>query len=208
MNLKDENYTAEVSAINNAIANMKRQSTTATKATYMKIREYGGPVAVQTSFAKALDSLQRTTVAITSNLSKLAVTTTRTIRSSIAQYSKAISEDINVNKQNLVATALAQTTPIFGYFVAKFMETDVFRKLREKVSDMFSGLASKAKEFVFKKREPPKAEKTISIPKPQAKEIPKLQKGGLVEKSGLVRVHAGEVVAPCLLYTSPSPRDS
>ena len=107
-------------------------------------------------------------------------------KDAIGQYGKAISEDISYNKQSIVATALSRTTPLFGYFAAKFMETDVFQSAKERmkasIGQAFSGVGKTISGFVKGKE--------------KAEPIPKMQSGGYVEKGGMVEVHAGEIVAP------------
>jgi len=109
-------------------------------------------------------------------------------KDAIGQYGKAISEDISINKQSIVATALSRTTPLFGYFAAKFMETDVFQKAKEKMKasmgQAFSGIGKTISGF-FKGKSGAETEK-----------VPKMQSGGYVKKGGMVEVHAGEIVAP------------
>ena len=107
-------------------------------------------------------------------------------KDAISQYGKAISEDISYNKQSIVATALSRTTPLFGYFAAKFMETDVFQTAKERmkksIGQVFSGVGKTISGFVKGKE--------------KAEPVPKMQHGGYVEKGGMVEVHAGEIVAP------------
>ena len=58
---------------------------------------------------------------------KVTTTTALSAKEMMSQYSKAINEDLNINKQNVIAMSLARATPLFGYFAAKFMETNVFK---------------------------------------------------------------------------------
>jgi len=64
---------------------------------------------------------------------KITSATAIATKETLKEYGRAIHEDINVNKQNLLAMSLAKSTPIFGYFVAKFMETNVFKKAAENI---------------------------------------------------------------------------
>jgi len=104
----------------------------------------------------------------------------------VKQYGKAISEDISVNKQNTVVMALAKTTPLFGYFAAKFMETDVFKNAASRMKESITKGLSGVGEFltqdinIFKKKE----------------KMASAQHGGLVTKEGVVKVHAAEIIAP------------
>jgi len=63
-------------------------------------------------------------------------------KEALSQYSKAIGEDISVDKKSLIALSLAKATPVFGYFAAKFMETDVFRRAAQNIKDKMSEAVS------------------------------------------------------------------
>jgi len=115
--------------------------------------------------------------------------TAKATSAAIGQYGKAIGEDISINKQNTMAMALSKATPLFGYFAAKFMETDVFQSAARNMKESVSGTLAKAGESlgnVFKRNKELQAEG----------ELPKMQEGGFVKKGGVVEVHAAEVVTP------------
>lgn len=142
---------------------------------------------IQSSMNSVLKRLGDTVGALSSGVTNITLTTAKATKDAVAQYGKAIGEDVNWNKQNLIASTLAKSTPIFGYFAAKFMETDVFKqaamKMRESVGKVFSGIGS-----WFKNRKSGKGEKDDGIPH--------MAKGGYVEKGGLAKLHPAEVVMP------------
>jgi len=163
------------------------------------------------------------------------VGTAKSSKHAVTKISSTINEDIQFNKSNYMATMLAQSTPIFGYFVSKFMDTRVFSSFADRMKENFRDAADYAHDE-FKKRGifgfitdtiklllklPFKA---IALPfkflaflikspfkflsgikhaifgnkniKNELDDIPSLKKGGFVKKSGLVNVHAGEVISP------------
>ncbi len=216
---------------------------------------------VQSSLNVMLRSLGKSVDYMSQGVKKTSLETAKISSDAIGQYGKAISEDISVNKQNTVAMALARTTPLFGYFAGKFMETDVYRGFTDKIKGKFvdaskeigttlKGLArhgfekikdiryiGKKKELMEKyspkeaniKAEAEKANKKELMEKYSPKEagkaskkelmekyspkeanikdeagkaskkhksgIPHLAEGGIVKKTGLAKVHKGEVVS-------------
>ena len=84
--------------------------------------------------------------------------------------------------------ALARTTPLFGYFAAKFMETDVYKKAKDRMAESISGVfktVGSSIANIFRGKE-----------KAHSDAVPKMQRGGYVEKGGMVEVHPAEVVVP------------
>jgi len=80
--------------------------------------------------------------------------TARASSEAISQYGRAVSEDISINKQNVVAMSLARSTPIFGYFASKFMETDVFKNAATNIkTKLGSAISSAASEGGAKLRQ-------------------------------------------------------
>ncbi|MFX1590118.1 MAG: hypothetical protein ACFFC1_18420, partial [Promethearchaeota archaeon] len=141
-----------------------------------------------TSYNSVVKSLGKTIQNLASGVKNITTDTAKATSSAIGQYGKAIGEDISINKQNTIAMAMSKATPLFGFFAAKFMETDVFQSAATKMKEKISGTISAAGESlanVFKKKE---AEK-VSGP-------PALQEGGYIKKGGIVEVHAAEVVTP------------
>jgi hypothetical protein len=141
---------------------------------------------ISSSMTGVLDKLNQTIAKFGDGVKEITVNTAKATSDAISQYSKAVGEDISFNKRNIIAMSLARATPLFGYFAAKFMETDIFKnaaeKMKTKIGDMFGGLFGR-----FRGKKPDTDEYEV---------IPKMQKGGYVKKGGLVEVHAGEIVAP------------
>lgn len=79
----------------------------------------------------------------------------------VSQYTKAISEDININKKNFISLVLARTSPLLGYFISKVFETDIFRRFFEATKEkakaalgwMGRGIAGLWKKVRGKKKE-------------------------------------------------------
>ena len=147
-----------------------------------------------TDTAAAYDGVVRNLGKTIQNLSigvkNITTDTAKATAGAINQYGKAIGEDISVNKQNTMVMALAKATPLFGYFAAKFMETDVFQSSAKKIKDQVTGTLSSAGESlgnVFKKKQ--SQDMGAALP-------PKLQEGGFIKKGGMIEVHAAEVVTP------------
>ena len=165
---------------------------------------------VQSSMIGVLKKINETVGAFSTGIKKVSISTATATKDTISQYGKAVSEDISFNKQNVVAMALSRTTPLFGYFAAKFMETDVFKsaaaKLREGFGNVLGSVATKFKEgfggIIDKVRKRKgKITKTDDISSINEKNltdepIPKMQHGGYVSKGGLAQLHPAEVVMP------------
>jgi len=97
--------------------------------------------------------------------------TAKATTNAINQYGKAISEDIGINKTNTIAMSLAQATPIYGYFAAKFMETDVFKNATAKIRENIGSAVSSGLRSIGSKI-------------------------GIGKKRKEIGVHAGEIIAP------------
>ena len=96
-------------------------------------------------YGKVVNNLGNTIKQLSIGMKNISTTTARASADAISQYGKAIGQDIHINKTNTIAMSLAKATPLFGYFAAKFMETDVFRgaisKIRQGVGGaMLAGL--------------------------------------------------------------------
>jgi len=138
-------------------------------------------------------------------MARIASSTAKFPKEVISQYGQAIRSEISINKQNLIAMTLSRTTPILGYFASKFMETDIFKDASRRIKDELSGAISsvgvKARDIfsgVFGKIGSLFSSKTAkkSLSRKTVEEIPKAQKGGLVKKEGLARIHAAEIISP------------
>ena len=140
-----------------------------------------------------LKGLGRTINSLATGVKNITIDTGKATAGAINQYGKAIGEDISINKTNTIATALSTATPIFGYFAAKFMETDVFKdaatRIKDRLSESMSEGISKAGGAIrglFSKNRMAEGEA----------EIPHMQTGGFIKKGGIVEVHSAEIVAP------------
>ena len=164
-------------------------------------------------YNSVLKGLGRTINSLATGVKSITIDTGKATSQAIGQYGKAISEDISINKTNTIAMALSRATPLFGYFAAKFMETDVFQgaaaRIKDKVGSAMteglskagSGIANifkKGKKVVDDERE--KKPATVNDLEKLQKTIegapPKLQEGGYVKQGGIIEVHAAEVVTP------------
>jgi len=151
---------------------------------------------------RILENLGLTVQHLATGMKNITVTTARATKDAVSQYGKAISEDISVNKQSFVAMTLAKTTPIFGYFAAKFMETDVFknaaRKIRERISSTISSVATAAGSKIRSlfSRKPKGIGEVAEKVTEEEEGVPELQRGGYIERGGLARLHPAEAVVP------------
>jgi len=180
---------SEVSSVSNTVNQMQAEVDQRLTEVEQMAGDSEGIAEVQNATIGVLHKMKETMGSFAQGISSITLGTATATKDAISQYGKAISEDISYNKQNIVAMALSRSTPLFGYFAAKFMETDVFQKGKEKMAEslksVFSGIGKTIGGF-FKGRK--KGE--------EDGDIPKMQKGGYVKKGGMVEVHAGEIVAP------------
>ena len=139
--------------------------------------------------------LSETISNLASGIKSITLETTKATTNAINQYGKAISEDVGINKQNTIAMSLAQATPIYGYFAAKFMETDVFKNAASKIREKLGSAVSSGMRAVGSKLRIGKS-RNREMGAMDASRIPSAQSGGYVEKGGLVNVHAGEIISP------------
>jgi len=197
---------SEISNVSRTISEMQRKVNQKVDETKQSMGDMQGIEDVQNSMNNVLSNLNRTIGAIGQGFAKVATSTAKASGDLVRGYGKAISEDISYNKQNVIAMAMARSTPLFGYFAAKFVETDVFQKAKERMKtslgDALGSVTSKFKEsfsslfekLKFKKGE--KGEKEVSSLTNKTGKVPKMQHGGYVEKSGIAKLHAAEVVMP------------
>lgn len=144
-----------------------------------------------TEYNTLVRNLGRTIQSLSVGVKNITLDTARATSSAIHQYGKAVGEDININRQNTIAMSLATATPLFGYFAAKFMETDVFKDSATKLKDtVSSSLVAAGQKFrdIFRRKKDTDSDEEDSIPR--------MQTGGYVKKGGIVEVHAAEVVTP------------
>jgi len=166
------------------ISNVSQTVTEMQKKTQRQIEEtkesidYGASAGTTSrEMNSTLSRFGKTITAFTKGIEDISLSTARATKDAIGEYGKAIGQDISYNKQHIVAMALSRTTPLFGYFAAKFMETDVFKKAKERMSESiantFKGIGSSIAN-IFKGGK-------------DAKEA---------AKAGMIEVHPAEVVMP------------
>ena len=97
---------------------------------------------IQSSVSSMLASMSKSVGYLSQGVKKTTIESARATRDLVSQYGKAISEDISINKQNTIAMSMAKSSPLFGYFAAKFMETDVYSSFTDKIKSKFSEAAN------------------------------------------------------------------
>ena len=196
---------SEVSNVSRTINQMQKKVNQELSDTQVNVGDYERIEEVQNSMIKVLSNLSSTIGSVGQGFAKVAGDTAQASKDAVQQYGKAISQDISFNKQNVVAMALARSSPIFGYFAAKFVETDVFKSAKEKmkanIADALSGVTSKFKQGFGRLLGGGKATGTVDKELRTMKTagegaVPKMQSGGYVERAGLAYVHPAEVVMP------------
>jgi len=181
---------------------------------YKSLNKYGDKNVreITSSVSKILNKFSLTIDALSRGVTRITLNTAKATKDTLTQYGKAVGQDFNINKQNAVAMALSQSSPIFGYFAAKFVETDIFQnaveRMKEHIGKSLSSIGYylrfgwekfKSKIGIKPKRNNDEGDDFFDSPSKasyRVKNIPKLKKGGLISKSGIVYVHAGEVVSP------------
>ncbi len=195
---------AEVSNVSRTINEMQKKVDQEIVEANLNVGDFEHIEKVQNSMIKVLSSLAHTVDQVGRGFVNVAAGTAKAGKDVISQYGKAISQDISFNKQNIVAMALTKSTPIFGYFASKFMETDVFKSaaakmkanIAETLGGAFSKITSKFRDGLGGLFSKSKKEKPIKTIHESAGGIPKMQKGGFVEKAGLAFLHPAEIVVP------------
>ena len=182
---------AQVDRINN-ISNVSKAISSMQKDVDQKISETKKEVKKGDSFDKihnsmnqTLGGLNQTIAALTSGVAKITTDTARATADVVKQYGQAISQDISFNKKSVVSMALAQTSPLYGYFVAKFVETDVFKRALNKMKVAVS-------QTIGAIVRPLKGRGGVK----GGTGIPHMQTGGKVQAGGMAKLHAGETVVP------------
>jgi hypothetical protein len=125
---------SQVSNVSKAVTEMGKKTTNEMKETERKIAAGGDINSVSGSMNSVLGSLKRTVDSLQNGVEAATFGTAKAAQEAIKQYGQAISEDFKINKQNMVASALASATPIFGYFASKFMETGMFKTAKDKMA--------------------------------------------------------------------------
>jgi hypothetical protein len=134
---------SQVSNVSKAVSAMGKETTRRMKETDRKIAEGGDSQEIAGSMNSVLNSLKSTVDSLNRGVEAATLGTAKAAQEAISQYGQAISEDFKINRQNMVASALSTSTPIFGYFASKFMETGIFKKTKEKMSDSISNIFKK-----------------------------------------------------------------
>jgi len=174
------------------------------------------------STSKILYSLNSAVKQLAVGTKKITTMTANSSSKLIGDYSNAIKQDISLNKENTVAMALAQASPIFGYFASKFMETDVFQSAASRIKESMGNAVHESLLAVkgigttlgdkigdaFTKKEKIQYSKqskrylgtgSAAEKVKQLKDSGKIKKaasGGHVKKDGYANVHAGEIITP------------
>jgi len=129
---------SQVSNVSKAVSAMGKKTTKEIQETERRISSGGDSKAIAGSMNSVLGSLKNTIDSLERGVQTATLGTAKAAKDAIAQYGTAISEDFKVNRQNMVATALATSTPIFGYFASKFLETGMFKNAKDKMSESVS----------------------------------------------------------------------
>ncbi len=131
---------SQVSNVSAAVTAMGKQTTLQMKETERRVAEGGDTKEIAGSMTGVLHSLKKTVDSLEKGVQTATLGTAKAAQDAIKQYGDAISEDFKVNRANMVASALATSTPIFGYFASKFMETGIFKQTKEKLNQKISGM--------------------------------------------------------------------
>jgi len=195
---------SEISNVNRAISNMQSQIDQKMSEIDRDISSDGSIASIQTSMNQVLRKLSMTVTDVSKGLSGIAWNLAKGSKDALSQTLKAAQDDVKYDPQKMVAMALAKTSPIFGYYVSRFVETDVFKtataRMKANISSSLSGVGGSLKSFFTGKekgvKESKKIGKGLVMTKKTKEKIPKMAKGGVVGKGGLAQVHAAEVVMP------------
>lgn len=144
----ERNQQREFSSIHKSISSAAEAQSKYVKE--LRIKEVGyskGVKEVDSSVRKILKKLGYVVDDLSKGTKKILTSTAKVTKDSIVQFGKKIDQELAINKQSIVALSLVKSTPIFGYFAAKFMETDVWQNMISRVKQKFSD----AFKFVFEK---------------------------------------------------------
>jgi len=130
---------SQVSNVSKAVSAMGNKTSREINETERRISSGGDSKVIASSMNSVLGSLKNTVDSLQRGVETATLGTAKAAQDAIKQYGQAISEDFKINRQNMVASALASSTPIFGYFASKFMETSMFKSAKDK---MAAGLSS------------------------------------------------------------------
>jgi len=194
---------SEISNVSRAISNMQKQIDQKMSEIDTKVSTGEDLSAIQSSMNDVLRKLSSTVGDMGKGFSSIAMNLAKGTGSTLAQMRRAMQDEVKYDPQKMVAMALSKTTgPIFGYYISRFMETDVFKtavdKMKTNIGNALSGLGRGIKGFVTGRSKASKEvdRASISINKKSKEKIPHMARGGVVEKGGVARLHAAEVVMP------------
>jgi len=194
---------SEISNVSRAISNMQKQIDQKISEIDQKVATGEDLSAIQANMNDVLRKLSATVGDMGKGFSSIAMNVAKGTGRTLAQMRRAMQDEVKYDPQKMVAMALSKTTgPIFGYYVSRFMETDVFKtaveKMKTNIGNALSGVGSKLKGFVTGRSKGTKdsTRASIDVTKSTKEKIPHMQKGGVVEKGGVARLHAAEVVMP------------
>ena len=178
-----ENRANNISNVSNAINRMQKDVDQKIAQTREEVKDDKQIQQIHNNMNQTLSKLNQTIGAITTGVGKITADTAKATAGAINQYGKAISDDISFNKKSVVAMALAKTSPLYGYFVAKFMETNVWKqalnKMRTSIMQTMGAILRPFKGGAAR-----------------GGKVPHAQTGGYIGQSGLAKVHAGETITP------------
>lgn len=191
----------QIKSISSSVASTAKQQQKIVQQFKMKELSSSRQVkAVEKSVQQILGKLGYAINALGVTSKKILIDTARTAKDTLREYGQAINSDFGVNKQNVVAMAIAKASPIFGYFAGKFMETSVFKNfanlIKTKLSMAVTFVGNKMRDLWGRTKEGVSRWKNKRKEDKGEEPLPKLQKGGYIKKGGAVEVHAAEVVTP------------
>lgn len=195
MNNEQDRMSREVSAISRQQEMARRKLQNVESSTIPEIEAIGPRV------SGIMKNIQLAVSSLSTGVKKITIGTAATIKQAIGDYTRALSEDLYIHKQNFVAMALAKTSPIFGYFVSKFVQTDIFKRGIENIkagfSRAFSFIGDKIRTLFVSIYDRLRALWPFGKKKREAEMgIPHMQHGGYVKRGGMAMVHPAEVIMP------------
>ena len=213
----------EISNVSKTISTMQKKLDQEIAKNKKEIKSNEDLQVMRDSMNSVLSKMSQTMGHLGKGFVSIAASTARTSADMIKGIGSAINEDLKLNKQNIVGMALSKTSPIFGYFVSRFMQTEAFQKAKERikigladalgsVTDKFrTGFRSfvnkvkfskdqnrskRPETYALRERENSKSKRRYegSAIRENIGRIPKLKRGGYITKGGAAYLHSAEVV--------------
>ena len=136
----------QISNVSAQIAKMQKEITEKT----LEVEDKASDIKeVKSGVSQVLGRMSDTIGSLATGVNRVSMATATGTKQAIAQYGRAVSEDISFNKSNIIAMSLARSTPIFGYFAGKFMETEIFKgaaeRIKNKLGDAMSAVGERFK---------------------------------------------------------------